>query len=89
VGRHLSAILENHDISHLAWLFPPEELEPNPEMESRRSPITVLKDVIQSLLAAPVPYYYTLFTVARVYREDSFNPQQLNVVQLFEDQLSA
>jgi hypothetical protein len=89
VGRHLSAILENPDISHLAWLFPPEELEPNPRMESRRSPITVLKDVIQSLLAAPVPYYYTLFTVARTYHEDFFNPRQLNVVQLFEDQLSA
>ena len=67
VGRHLQAILQDHDINYLAWLFPPEELLPNPDMATRRSPITIVRDVVRSQLAAPVAHYYSLIEVARVY----------------------
>jgi DNA replication ATP-dependent helicase Dna2 len=90
VGRHLSAILEEDTIAQLAWLFPPEELLPNAVMETRMSPITIVKDVIRSLLAAPVPHYYTLFEVARVYHHLSLPEKQakFSVHPLFEDPLS-
>jgi hypothetical protein len=69
VGRHLQAILQNQDLSYLAWLFPPEELLPNPDMATRRSPITVVRDVVRSQLAAPVAHYYSLIEVARAYHD--------------------
>lgn len=67
MGRHLEAILANGDISHLAWLFPSEEVMPNPTAVSRRSPLTVVSDVIRAVLAAPVSHVYSLLPVAREY----------------------
>lgn len=90
IGRHLQAILADQSIQHLAWLFPPEELLPNPAMETRRSPITIVREVVRTLLAAPIPHYYTLFHTARVYHQASL-PQQVaafSVHPLFEDTLS-
>ena len=69
MGRHLQAILADQNINYLAWLFPPEELLANPEMATRRSPITIVREVIRALLAAPVPHYYSLLEVARVYHD--------------------
>jgi len=54
IGRHLQAILADQTIQHLAWLFPPEELLPNAAMETRRSPITIVREVVRTLLAAPI-----------------------------------
>lgn len=90
IGRHLHVILANQDLSHLAWLFPSEELLPNPRLESRQSPITIVRDIVKALLAAPVPHYYTLFQIARVYHHNSLdaNLGRLNVHPLFEDPLS-
>ena len=69
IGRHLPFILANTSVNYLAWLFPPEELLPNPDLATRRSPITIVRDVIRGLLAAPVPHYYGLLEVARVYHD--------------------
>ena len=90
IGRHLQYILADQTLQHLAWLFPPEELLPNPNMVTRRSPITIVRQVVRSLLAAPIPHYYTLFTTARVYHHDSLTPPLSNfsVHPLFEDTLS-
>lgn len=90
IGRHLQAILADQSIQHLAWLFPPEELLPNPSLETRRSPITIVREVVRTLLAAPIPHYYTLFHTARVYHQAAL-PQQVaafSVHPLFEDTLS-
>ena len=90
IGRHLQAVLADHTIQHLAWLFPPEELLPNPILESRRSPITIVREVVRTLLAAPIPHYYTLFHTARVFHPATM-PQQFatfSVHPLFEDMLS-
>ena len=69
IGRHLQAILENPRIHYLAWLFPPEELLPNPDLVTQRAPITIVRDVARGLLAAPVEHYYSLIDVARAYHE--------------------
>jgi len=90
ISRHLQAILADQTIQHLAWLFPPEEILPNPVMETRRSPITIVREVIRALLAAPIPHYYTLFHTARVYHNASLPAQvaAFSVHPLFEDTLS-
>ncbi len=90
IGRHLQAILADQSIQHLAWLFPPEELLPNPVMETRRSPITIVREVVRTLLAAPIPHYYTLFHTARVYHQASLphSVAAFSVHPLFEDMLS-
>ena len=69
IGRHLPFVLANTTVNYLAWLFPPPELLPNADMATRRSPITIVRDVIRTLLAAPIPHYYGLLEVARIYHD--------------------
>ena len=90
IGRHLQEILSNQTIQYIAWLFPPEELLPNPTMETRQSPITIVREVVRTLLAAPIPHYYTLLQTARVYHKASLPPgvAKFSVHPLFEDVLS-
>ncbi len=90
IGRHLAAILRDQGIAHLAWLFPPEEVLPNPDLVSRSSPITIVREVVRAVLAAPVPHYYNLLDVARQYHHSSLleNIAKFNVHPLFEVALS-
>ncbi len=90
IGRHLPAILANQNINYLAWLFPPEDLLPNPDLATRRSPITLVREVVRSLLAAPIPHHYGLIPVARVYHEASLpaNVAHFNIHPLFSVPLS-
>jgi len=90
IGRHLQVILANQSIQHLAWLFPPDELLPNAAMATRRSPVTIVREVVRTLLAAPIPHYYTLFHTARAYHQASLPAQvaAFSVHPLFEDALS-
>lgn len=90
IGRHLQAVLQDRTIHDLAWLFPSEELLPNYAMITRRSPLTLVREVVRSLLAAPIPYYYSLLEVARIYHQPHLPPNiaQFNVHPLFEDMLS-
>jgi hypothetical protein len=90
IGRHLQAILQNADIQRLAWLFPSEEIVPNPDMSTRRSPVTIVRDVVRSVLAAPIPHYYTLLNLARSYHNSDLPERvaRFSVHPLFEDELS-
>ena len=90
IGRHLSAVLAKRNISHLAWLFPPEELLDNPDLVTRRSPITIVRDVVRAHLAAPVAHYYSLFEVARRYHDAQLPPNvaSFSLHPLFEGPLS-
>ncbi|ABG04749.1 Superfamily I DNA and RNA helicases and helicase subunits-like protein [Rubrobacter xylanophilus DSM 9941] len=90
VGRHLGAILDREGLWHLAWLFPPEELLQNPALSTRQSPITTVRDVVRSVLAVPVPHYYSLLETARRYHPQSLpeNLRRFDVHPLFEDALS-
>ncbi|MBX6763671.1 MAG: hypothetical protein IRY88_08305, partial [Rubrobacteraceae bacterium] len=90
VGRHLGEILDQESLWRLAWLFPPEELLQNPRLSTRQSPITTVRDVVRSVLAVPVPHYYSLLETARCYHPKNL-PEGLrsfNVHPLFEDALS-
>lgn len=90
IGRHLSAILTNKKLKQLAWLFPPEEVVPNPDITSRKSPITVVRDVVRAVVATPVPHYYSLLQVARQYHSSRTAApyDKFAVPDNFEDPLS-
>jgi DNA replication ATP-dependent helicase Dna2 len=90
VGRHLQAILQDQSIQYLAWLFPAPELLRDPDLASRRSPITIVRDVVRAVLAAPVPHYYGLLAIGRVYHRAGLPEGMARfwVHPLFEDALS-
>ncbi|MFO1432996.1 MAG: hypothetical protein U1F76_23300 [Candidatus Competibacteraceae bacterium] len=86
----LNAMYSIHLITTIVWLFPPEDLLPNPDMATRRSPVTIIRDVVRALLAAPLPHYYSLFELARIYHEADLPPNvaAFNVHDLFSAPLS-
>lgn len=90
MGRHLHAVLANATFRHLAWLFPPEDVLPDPDTVTRMSPITVVRDVVRSVLSAAIPHYYSMLNVARIYHLDDLSPSvaRFHVHPLFEDPLS-
>jgi DNA replication ATP-dependent helicase Dna2 len=90
IGRHLAAILRDPTINYLAWLFPPEDILPNAELATRRSPVTIVRDVVRSLLAAPIAHHYSLLEVARVYHEPTLPAaiSSFSIHPLFEVPLS-
>lgn len=90
IGRHLPAIIGNKQLKHLAWLFPPETVVANPDVSDRKSPLTIVRDVVRAIVAAPVPHYYSLLSVAREYHSTGTQApwNQFQVPGLFEDPLS-
>lgn len=90
IGRHLQTILQDQTIQYLAWLFPAEDLLPNPAQVIRRSPITIVQEVVRTLLAAPIPHYYSLLALARLYHNPQLSASiaQFSIHPLFEDELS-
>jgi len=91
VGRHLHTIMRsNQTLSRLAWLFPPDSLVANPDLSDRDCPITVVREVIRAVVAAPVPHYYSLLNIARGYYSAHTQAPytQFTVSDLFEDPLS-
>jgi hypothetical protein len=91
IGRHLPFLLANDFLRHLAWLFPPEELLQNPSVAAtRKSYVTIVREVVRPLLAAPVPHYYSLLEVARAYHGDHVQDAwaEFRVHPHFEDPLS-
>ena len=90
IGRHLASFIQNRALRRLAWLFPPDALVANPDLSDRMSPVTVVRDAIRALVAAPVPHYYSLLNVAREYHSQHTQApyNQFQVASLFEDPLS-
>lgn len=63
VSRHLGAILNDTNLRHLAWLFPPPELLGVAETSTRQTPYTLVSDVVQNTFAIPAAHHYTLMDV--------------------------
>ena len=91
IGRHLEAILgRTQPLANLIWLFPPEDVLPNAELVAKHSHVTIVREVIRSLLAAPIPHYYSLLAIARSYHQAGLPPAvaTFSVHPLYEDPLS-
>lgn len=90
VGRYLDRLIDETALQDLAWLFPSEELVPNAQYATRNSPITVIRDIVRSHVAAPIPHYYSLLETARVYHREGLpdHVAEFDVHPLFADPLS-
>ena len=62
-------------------------LERRPALVTRRSPLTIVRDVARAILAAPVVHYYSLVEVARVYHHPKLPDAvaRFSLHPLFED----
>lgn len=91
IGRHLPYILRDGGLRDLAWLFPPEDVVENPDQATRNSPITLLSNVVRSVLAVPVPHVYSLLNIAREYHREDLDEDftEFSVHPLFEDDFSS
>ncbi|MEO0855579.1 MAG: AAA domain-containing protein [Bacteroidota bacterium] len=72
VSRHLPAILADPKLRGTAWLFTPPELLQHPEEASHKSPFTLVSNVVQNTVAAPVPHHYTLLEVVKSFKPDAY-----------------
>lgn len=97
-GRHLD-LLQNPvrvghvNISPIAWLFPAETVLEEADFVSRSSPVTIVSDAVNSLMAAPIPHHYGVIDLA-----NSLEPQsrtfpngeqwQFHVNKFYRDPLS-
>ena len=68
-GRHLDLVqnpvaVGDDDVSPIAWVFPAESLLEEPDFVSRSSPITIVGEVVNSLVAASIPHHYGMIDVA-------------------------
>lgn len=91
IGRNLQHVLADGSLRKLAWLFPPEEVIENAKLRSANAPITIVRNVVQALVAAPIPHYYSLLQLARQYRPTAKPGAKLLdflVPTIFEDPLS-
>jgi DNA replication ATP-dependent helicase Dna2 len=86
IGRHLGFILADKRLRDLVWLFPPAELLTHAEEASYKSPFTLVSNVIQNTVAAPIPHHYTLLEVAKTYHRETV--QALTVHPLYREPLS-
>jgi DNA replication ATP-dependent helicase Dna2 len=78
VSRHLGAILSDPQLKQLAWLFPPPELLALPEESTRRTPYTLVYDVVENTVAVPSPHHYTLIDVTRLFNAGQVNPPSVH-----------
>jgi hypothetical protein len=91
IGRNLQYVLANGSLKKLAWLFPPEEIIENAKLRSANAPITIVRNAVQALVAAPIPHYYSLLGLARAYApplKAGMTPFEFHVPAIFEDPLS-
>lgn len=90
IGRHLPALMAHpHGMRYLAWLFPPEQVLQNDRLVGSPA-ITVVGDVVRTLVALPVAHHYSLLNTARNYHRPTLQPpfSDFWVPNLFEDPLS-
>jgi hypothetical protein len=78
MGRYLPNILADRSLSGLAWLFPPPELLQNAEEATRKSPITIVSEVINNTVAVPVAHHYQLIEVVSNFRPTGMNSPSLH-----------
>jgi DNA replication ATP-dependent helicase Dna2 len=98
MGRHLLAVLappaqgQGPRIAPMAWMFPADQIIEDADFTTVNSPISLVGEAIQALLAADVPHHYSLLGIANAYHPPRFDkgdgklPFRLN--PFFQDPLS-
>lgn len=69
MGRHLDRVMEPVDadgvnVSPVSWLFPADRVLQDARFVNVTSPLTIVSEIVNSLMAAPVPHHYGLISFA-------------------------
>lgn len=90
IGRHLPAILADPQLRDLAWLFPPEDLLPDPELSGTPASISVVSTAVEMLVAADIPHHNSLLEVVNTLpaQPQPSGATGFRVDELFRDPLS-
>ncbi|MFL5188862.1 MAG: DEAD/DEAH box helicase, partial [Microvirga sp.] len=79
MGRHLLAVLappaqgQGPRIAPMAWMFPADQIIEDADFTTVNSPISLVGEAIQALLAADVPHHYSLLGIANAYHPPRFD----------------
>jgi DNA replication ATP-dependent helicase Dna2 len=97
MGRHLELVLEpvharGVNLSPISWLFPADSVLEDARFTSVSSPLTIVSEIVNSLMAAPVPHHYGLTVLANAIdaerRVRDGRPWRFNVNKFYLDPLS-
>ncbi|MBR0780746.1 bifunctional RecB family nuclease/DEAD/DEAH box helicase [Bradyrhizobium iriomotense] len=97
MGRHLDLMLQPVDagganVSPVSWLFPADSVLEDARFTAVSSPITVVSEIVNSLMAAAVPHHYGLVSLANAIdperRVRDGRPWHFNVNKFYLDPLS-
>ena len=70
-GRHFIALANqmtgSGHLSPVPWLFPAEHVIDDADFSGATGPVTILKEAIDTLVAANIPFNYGLYTLANSY----------------------
>ena len=90
IGRHLPAILADPQIRDLAWLFPPDDVLPDPNLSGTPASISVVSTAIDMLVAAEIPHHNSLLQVVNALpaQPQPGGSTGFRVDELFRDPLS-
>jgi hypothetical protein len=74
-GRHLDrleapVLVAGVEVSPMAWVFPADRVLEEPDFIGRSSPISIVADAVNSLMAAAIPHHYGIIDLA-----NSIDPQ--------------
>ena len=75
MGRHLDRVLQPVDadgvnVSPVSWLFPADRVLQDARFVNVTSPLTIVSEIVNSLMAAPVPHHYGLISFANALDSD-------------------
>lgn len=74
VGRHLHRLLGDARLNGLVWLFPPDEIQPNPDYAATPA-VSFVRDAIRRLEILPIPYVQTLLAVGVALLPEADHPK--------------
>lgn len=75
-GRHLDLLqapvrVGQVEVSPMSWVFPAGTVLEEADFVSRSSPITILSDAVNGLMAAPIPHHYGVIDLANSLEPES------------------
>lgn len=85
VERHHECLENDPRLTRVMFLTPPENVLPNPTMETWQSPRTIVSEVLAPRLVAPIPYHYNLLNTARCFHDSSKTAADFTMPELTDE----
>ncbi|RUO66256.1 Superfamily I DNA and/or RNA helicase [Pseudidiomarina planktonica] len=90
ISRHLTDILNSpDDLASFSWMFPSEEVLPDPKYANSSRPLSIVKSLIMNSVSADIPFYYNMTLLSQQYYPSFFDAAPSSVFStMYNDPLS-